>query len=264
MRTERGAGDILVLSYHTVSPWWPSQLAVLPESFERQIRTLKARGYRSVGFEEAVKSGGTPGRRVAVTFDDGYRSVLRHAHPILERHGWTATVFVPVAFVGAGVMSWPGIEGWSSGPHASDLEALSWEELRQLAGAGWEVGSHTCFHADLPTLGDEELARELVHSRETCERELGRPCRSLAYPFGRWDDRVLRAVRAAGYTCAATVPDNLAIADALLWPRLGIYRGDGAVSFALKVSPVLRRLRTTHVERRLLPLARVAQRLLRG
>ena len=100
--------DVLVLCYHGVSERWPSYLAVTPNQMARQLGFLVDRGFRGATFEQAVTS--PPARRtLAVTFDDGYRSVMTHALPILERLGLPGTVFVPTDFVGRdGPMSWPG------------------------------------------------------------------------------------------------------------------------------------------------------------
>ena len=91
-------------------------------------------------------------------------------------------------------MAWPGIDGWLGTEHEHELQPLSWDELRRLQDAGWEIGSHACSHPYLTRLGDDELERELGESRRRLETELGRPCRSLAYPYGDHDERVVRAV----------------------------------------------------------------------
>ena len=73
-----------MLCYHAVSDRWPSPLAVRPEQLERQLALLVRRGYRGTTFEGAVSVPPAP-RTLAVTFDDGYRSVLEHALPVLDR-----------------------------------------------------------------------------------------------------------------------------------------------------------------------------------
>ena len=95
----------------------------------------------------------------------------------------------------------------------------------------------------LTLLGDAELERELGESRRRLEAELGRPCRSLAYPYGDHDERVVRAAAATGYEAAATVPRRLTAPAPLVWPRIGVYHGNGLPAFRAKVSPTGRRLR---------------------
>lgn len=251
--------DLLILSYHAVSPTWPAALSVTPERLEDQLRLLLDRGYHPVRVHEAVHA--PPAERtLAVTFDDAYRSVFDHALPVLSRLGVVASVFVPTDYVEPGApMAWPGIDGWLGGPHESELRPMSWGQLRTLAGEGWEIGSHSCTHPRLTRLDDAALEHELGDSRARCGRELGDGCRSLAYPFGDEDGRVVAAARAAGYEAAVTVPENLRSDDPLRTPRIGIYHDDGAVSFRLKVSGAVRLARRTRVAG---PATRTARRAL--
>jgi peptidoglycan/xylan/chitin deacetylase (PgdA/CDA1 family) len=252
--------DVLVLSYHAVSESWPAALSVTPARFESQMRSLVASGYVGATFSEAI-SGPRAGKTVAVTFDDGYRSVLTLALPILRRLGLPATLFVPTDFVGSDKpMSWPGIDHWLGGEHEHELLPLSRDELVELRGSGWEIGSHTCTHPHLTQLDDVRLADELQRSRERCESMLGAPCLSLAYPFGDYDARVVEAARAAGYASACIVARRLVTPTRLEWPRIGVYHGDGGLTFRLKVSPSVRRLRASPLWG---PLDRARRRLRR-
>lgn len=81
---------------------------------------------------------------------------------------------------------------------------MSWDQLRALAAAGHEIGSHSMSHALLTVVDDEQLRREVEGSRTRIEREVGAACDSFCYPNGDLDARVLRAVRRAGYRRAVT------------------------------------------------------------
>jgi peptidoglycan/xylan/chitin deacetylase (PgdA/CDA1 family) len=237
----------LVLCYHAVSALWPSALAVSPELLRWQLERLLARGYQGTTFAEVAR-GEAPRKAVAVTFDDGYRSNLTQGLPVLKELGIPATVFVPTAHMGTETpMSWPGIDNWIGTEHEHELMPLSWEELRQLQGHGWEVASHTVSHPHLPAIDDEALARELGDSKRACERELGTTCATLAYPYGDHDDRVADAARDAGYEAAAMLamgPD-----DRYRWPRVGVWRGDAGRRFAIKTAVAVRSLRSSAVGR---------------
>jgi peptidoglycan/xylan/chitin deacetylase (PgdA/CDA1 family) len=249
--------DLLILCYHAVDPTWPADLSVTPAALDAQLGELARRGYRGVRFGDAVREE-QAGRVVAITFDDGYRSVLELARPILERYGYPGTVFVPSDWAGEQrPMRWPGIDRWLGTPHEQAMLALDWGELATLADAGWEIASHTCSHPHLTQIGDEALAHELRASKERIEQRLARPCESLAYPYGDVDARVVAATRAAGYRFAGTIPRVLPRPDALLWPRVPIYHGDDIRRFRAKVSPALRRLRSSSLGRSL-DAARVA------
>ena len=236
--------DALALGYHALSEDWPAALSTTPERFEHQVGLLQRRGYRGVTFAELVAGG--RGKRVAFTFDDAYSSVARLAKPLLDRAGFPGTVFVPTDFPDRNEpMSWPGIDHWLDGPHEAELLPLSWAELRTLADEGWEVGSHTCSHPRLTTLGDAELEAELRVSRERCTEGAGHECRSVAYPYGDWDRRVSLAAERAGYQAGAILALNRVFQrpQPLEWPRVGVYGIDSTWRYRLKVSPALRQLR---------------------
>jgi peptidoglycan/xylan/chitin deacetylase (PgdA/CDA1 family) len=253
--------DVIVLCYHAVSPTWEAALSTTPERFARQLALLTARGYRGATFTQAVSSP-SHGRVVVVTFDDAYRSVLELARPILDRFGLPATVFAPTDSIGSEApLCWPGIDHWLGGPHERELTPMSWAQLRTLADAGWEIGSHTGSHPRLTQLDDESLADELARSKAACEQHLGGACTALAYPYGDVDARVVAATARAGYSAAAALPQRLSSGDVLQWPRIGIYQVDDDLRFRLKVSPAVRRLRRSPAWDSLAALGRLRGRL---
>ena len=233
--------DTLVLAYHAVSSTWPAALAIEPERLDSQLSSLVRRGYRPSTFTDAVRA--PRGRKqLVVTFDDGLRSVIERALPILDAHGVPGTVFAPTAFIDrGGPVDWPVLDQWLGGPHEQELLAMSWSELRLLAERGWEIGSHTRLHPHLPRLGDQRLNAELAESRRDCEEHLGLPCRSIAYPYGEVDRRVARAARRAGYLAGAALPSRIHRRDLMRWPRVGVWRTDPAHVWELKASPSARR-----------------------
>lgn len=249
----------IVLCYHALSPTWEADLSTTPERFERQLELLVSRGYRGVSFTEAA-SAAPSGRVMAVTFDDAYRSVIELGLPILERLGLVATVFAPTDFIGSErPMQWPGIDQWLGGAHDRELMPMSWEELRTLGDAGWEIGSHTGSHPHLTQIDDGALTGELTRSKAACEEHLGKPCTSVAYPYGDVDARVVTATAGAGYLTAATLPSRQHESEALQWPRVGVYHRDDDARFRLKVSPSIARLRRSAIWDSLDSLRRLAE-----
>ena len=237
--------NALVLCYHAVSRQWPSQLAVTPEQLSAQVELLLGRGYRGATFTETLR---TPRKQklLAVTFDDGYRSVLDLAWPILDRLGVPGTIFVPTKFIGQNrPMSWPGIDQWLATEHELELRALDWDDLRRLVESGWEVGSHTCSHARLTDVDDSSLADELRESKARCEHMLGQPCTSIAYPYGVTDARVVEATRRAGYAVGGALNRLSGLPAHHAWPRIGVWRADGPIMYRMKVTPWLRHLHST-------------------
>ena len=108
------------------------------------------------------------GRLLHVTFDDAFRSIDA-ALPALERLGVPATVFACSDLADEGLpLDVPELAA-DVAAHPDELATHPWERLRELAGRGVEIGSHTCSHPHLPRLGDDELDRELQESRARLE-----------------------------------------------------------------------------------------------
>jgi peptidoglycan/xylan/chitin deacetylase (PgdA/CDA1 family) len=205
---------------------------------------LVRHGYVGATFAEVIR-GEAAAKSVSVTFDDGFRSVFQHAFPVLSELGLRGTIFVPAGLMGLGKpMRWRGLDQWLGTQWEEELMPATWDELRQLRDAGWEIASHTWSHARLPQVNDDTLATELVRSREKLAEEIGDPCETLAYPYGDYDARVQAATRDAGYAAAASMRPGPELPYA--WPRIGIYSLDEGVRYRLKASPTVRRLRSGH------------------
>jgi peptidoglycan/xylan/chitin deacetylase (PgdA/CDA1 family) len=244
----------LLLCYHALSDNWDSDLAVSKEQFTSLLEQLAERGYRGVTLSEAerLRASGTRTKCLAVTFDDGFKSVLA-ARPILDRLGFLATVFVVTDFVSTTrPFDWYGMEPWLGSHHRHELESVSWQDCKELQAAGWEIGSHTATHPVLPLIDAERSLDELTRSRAAVIEQLG-SCSTLAYPYGQATrDTAAQAAR-AGYTTACTLSFAQRPDLPLLRPRIGLVRGDSARRTMLKVNPLVNAARRT-------PLADLIQR----
>jgi peptidoglycan/xylan/chitin deacetylase (PgdA/CDA1 family) len=188
--------DVPILMYHRVGPEprgpaMTDALTVPAADFAAQMRWLRRAGFAAVTQRQlfdALENGGVlPPRPIVITFDDGYRDVLWNAAPVLHRLRMPATAYVITARI--------------SGP---DPSFLTWRELRQLERYGVAIGSHTEHHVELTHVSPDLALAELVGSRQTLERRLGRPVPWLSYPAGAVDPAVVRLVRRAGYELAVT------------------------------------------------------------
>ncbi|MGW2017507.1 polysaccharide deacetylase family protein [Streptomyces sp. NPDC001927] len=179
------------------------RLSVSPEAFAAQMEVVADHGLTPLTTAElaaAWRSGGPlPARPVLITFDDGYEGVHRHALPVLAKHGFASTVFVST--------------GWLRGTY-DEGEALDtmldWDQVRELAAAGAEIGGHSHSHPQLDQVDDRRLWYETLRCKEILREELGRAPVSFAYPYGYSDRRVRRTVRAAGYAQALAVGNTVA------------------------------------------------------
>jgi peptidoglycan/xylan/chitin deacetylase (PgdA/CDA1 family) len=188
-----------VLMYHSIADTEadPLNITVSPATFERQMMWLRRHGLRGTSLSETLDAGGTgaPGL-VGLTFDDGYADFATTAVPILRRYGFTATVYVLAERLG-------GVNEWDQGAPRKRLMTAA--QVRAVASAGMEVGSHGLRHVSLPTLSQSELTTEVEHSRTALSGLLDRQISGFAYPYGHFDDREVEAVRAAGYGHACGV-----------------------------------------------------------
>ena len=184
--TLQGPNEVTVpiLLYHHIgiSPSG-SLYYVSPYAFEQQMYLLRQWGYQTISVEmmiAAIKGGGLlPPRPIILTFDDGSKSVLSTALPIMQKYNFTGTVYLVNNYVGA-------------------ANFLSVDDIHQLYEAGWEVGSHSITHTDL-TIESVDQEKEIVESRLRLQRQLDLPILTFAYPYGAYDVDSVEIVRFAGY-----------------------------------------------------------------
>lgn|GEM_PF-65208 len=225
-----------VLLYHKVTPRFDlSGTWTTPRQFEGHLRYLSAAGYRSMTLSEFysnLEAGNPfPPRYVVVTFDDAYDTVFEHAFPLLQAYGFAATVFVIAGFVGRSNTWDVGIPWWRS-------NHLGWDELAEMVAGGCSVGSHTVTHMDLTRASTERAGEELSASKQMLEERLGVPVEFLSYPFGRYDERVVRLAKEAGYRGAVSSYPRARTSedDPFALGRMGIYIIDTLADFKIKAN----------------------------
>jgi len=215
---------LTILTFHTLDDD-SAVISFPPALFERLIAVLRS-GYQVLPLEDAAArlrlGTALPERAVAITFDDGYRTVYDVAFPILRRHGMPATVFLTVG--DPAEASWPGTSDPARLPTLMGRPMLSWGEIREMQQGGIRFGGHTLTHPDLTKLPAELVEREMATCKAILEDALQVPAVSFAYPFGRFDVRS-RDLARRHYVCA--VSDRLGFAgpgsDLHALPRLDGY-----------------------------------------
>ncbi len=228
----------LIVTYHAVETG-PRPLCIEPDLFAAQLDWFLAAGYRPVTFgalASAVRDRALTGRELAITFDDGFASVVREAVPRLVERGMPATIFCVAGHLG-------GSNDWPTQPADAPRFPLAGAvELREAAGAGIELGSHGVEHAPLHAASPALASRELRASRELLEQELSVPVASFAFPYSAAPGPAARAVLEQVYEAACTGGPALASIDAdpLALPRVdahylrrvGLLRAGGARALA--------------------------------
>ncbi len=213
--------SVPILTYHSLDESG-SVISVAPTVFAEHMRSLSERGFTAVRLDALLDAwdgrGTLPERPVVVTFDDGFANVLEFGAPVLERYGFSATVFLVTDWCGKS-SDWPG-----QGDGIPRLPLLNWDEVQQLVELGWEIAAHTANHVHLPQLAPELAQEELIRSKEALQERLGAPVSSFAYPYGDLDPGVVELAREQ-FRGAVSV--RLATArrsdDRLQLPRLDVY-----------------------------------------
>jgi peptidoglycan/xylan/chitin deacetylase (PgdA/CDA1 family) len=180
---------VLVLTYHSIATG-SGPTSIDAATFLMQLDELAREGYRSLSVDEFVSwhrgALPAPGRRVLLTFDDGFADFAATAFPLLRERFRSALVFVPTRRLG-GREDWPGVLG-------PPRQLLDWGAVHELAAAGVEFGGHGRTHADLTQLLAAERDDEIAGcGRELAER-LGKSTRCFAAPYGRVDDASLATI----------------------------------------------------------------------
>jgi peptidoglycan/xylan/chitin deacetylase (PgdA/CDA1 family) len=192
--------DVPILIYHRVDVIRGEdepelrRRTVEPQEFQLQMRWLADEGYTTLTqrelFAALMEDAPLPERPVMIAFDEGYRSTLTKAAPIMDALGLRGTAYVTTRSI---------VE-----KKADDPVRLTWNQLRILQRRGIEIGSATTNGRPLVDLPDARIERELRRSRLVLERRLGRPVQWLAYPGGDVDPRVESLAEDVGYVLAVT------------------------------------------------------------
>jgi peptidoglycan/xylan/chitin deacetylase (PgdA/CDA1 family) len=217
---------ISILMYHSISdhddpgrhPYY--QTNTKPEIFARHMQFLADNNYQVISLSDAISLIGgvqnpesqgssspatghrslvTEAPRYAVlTFDDGYRDFHDVAWPILKKHGFAATMFIPTGFIS------------NERKRLNGRDCLTWDEVLTLAAEGATFGSHTVSHVQLYAIDRKAIDSELRASGRAIEDRLGRAVGyySYAYAFPEHDEKFVcfyeALLRDAGYLCALT------------------------------------------------------------
>lgn len=207
-----------ILCYHSIGQGEMGVNDVTPAQFRRQIEQALEAGYKFVPASEIVRTGGGP-KDLAITFDDGLKSVLTEAAPILSDYGlpWT---FFPVS-------------EWSEGNHwMADDFVMTWNDIEALLKQGAEMGSHSATHPDFGRIGRSQIVDELGGSRELFRQRLGFAPETFAIPFGQsrnWTAESEKIAREAGYSVIYAQAEETRFTGTI--PRTFVTKFDGDFIF---------------------------------
>jgi peptidoglycan/xylan/chitin deacetylase (PgdA/CDA1 family) len=229
-RGRAGGAGVRILFYHRVAAD-RDVLAVRPERFAAQMDLLASAGLRGVDVTELgrrLAAGDADPSLVGLSFDDGYLDVAEHATPVLEQHGFTASVFISTAVTsGDGRFTW----------YAQQPPLIPWELMRELDGrASLRFEAHTRTHPNLTRLAEDDARDEIVRGKAELEEQLGRTVASFCYPAGLYGPRERALVEAAGFETAVSCEPgvNDARTDRFALHRIQVDAADSLLDFRAK------------------------------
>ena len=186
-----------VMMYHDILPQKEVFFDITPQEFEQHLRLLQENGVTPISLDQLVTHLRTglplPEKPILLTFDDGYGSHYKYVYPLLKKYGYPGVFSIYTLNIG----------------NNTGRTHVTWEQLREMAADPLvTISAHSVTHPqDVTVLPDDKLRMEVVESKRIIEAKLGIPIRYFTYPEGKYDTRVEKFVRAAGYEAALTMND---------------------------------------------------------
>ncbi|MDD3774131.1 MAG: polysaccharide deacetylase family protein [Patescibacteria group bacterium] len=186
--------NIPIYMYHHIQDTDPDGdqllygLSLSISSFQEQMNYLKNNNYKTLTLTEMLDH--PLAKSVVLTFDDGYIDIYQKAYPIMQKVGYRGVIFVITDLV-----STPGY--------------MSWEELKELKNAGWEMGSHTLSHPSLETLDFDSATNQIASSKKIIEKTLQTKVNFFCYPAGKYNQETIKILKSADYIGAVTTQYGL-------------------------------------------------------
>jgi len=166
---------------------------VSPGKFNTILNFLKKEGYETTSIQSLYNPDSSlPSKPIILTFDDSYESIYTHAYPLMQEFEYTGTIFIVTGYVDR-------MNDWDVNLGGRRFRHMSWEQIRKMHRAGFEIGSHTVHHPDLTKTDPNWLKFELSRSKAEISDQLGEGVTCVAFPFGRYNKRVIDMCKALGY-----------------------------------------------------------------
>lgn len=232
-----------VLMYHSIDKHYNEKhdkWRVCPKDFEKQMRWFSKNGWTSFTISELCGSAnssknGLPEKSFAITFDDGYKDNFKNAFEILKKYNFKATIYL---------VPNQNKNHWESENTKNLAPLLSENDIKIMQKSGLiEFGSHNLSHVNLEKLDQISLEFELKESKKQIENITKTPCTAFAYPYGKFNENIKKAVLNAGYKNAVIVKRGLfEKGDDFAIKRLGILGTESFFDFWLKITRIRNKL----------------------
>jgi len=229
-----------VLMYHMINEHLPNskkrnKWRVLPKDFEKQMAWLAKNGWHSYTISEMIEAKTLPSKSFCLTFDDGYEDNFTYAFPILKKYGFKATIYLVPHYT---------YNYWENFEEKKFDKLLNIKQICKMKESGLiEFGSHTLNHKNLITISEKEAQNEINISKKEVESIIDSKCKAFAYPYGKYDKRIIKIVKDAGYNNATVVKRGFFDATNLFEiKRIGILGTESFFDFYLKITRLRNKL----------------------
>ena len=209
---------------------------VKPKDFEKQMNWFYKNNWKSFTISELVKLDEIPEKSFVITFDDGYEDNFTNAFSVLQKYNFKATIYLVPNQT---------INHWEEKNTTVLSNLLNEKQILEMQNSGLiEFGSHTLSHVNLSIISDEQLINELRESKKEVENITKKECEAFAYPYGKFDDKIVQAVKNAGYKNATVVKRGLFEQNDNIFTikRIGILGTESFFDFILKISRIRNKL----------------------
>ena len=204
---ENSAGVPILLYHHMLTDadkntdqWRNNDITISTSEFRRHMKMLKDNGYNVATVEEVVAYVRgeilLPKKSIVLCFDDGYKSNTYYAAPILREFGYKATVFSIMSLFDGQYQDWYDVPSLQ---HITRKDLASFSDVIDQQCHTWAN------HNKLSQQSYNQVYNDLMQS-QNCEKY-----KYFAYPYGDYDQDVIKAVKAAGFLAAVTTEERNAV-----------------------------------------------------
>ena len=169
---------------------------------------------------------------IAVTFDDGFQSVVDNALPVMRKRNIPMSFFIPTAFLGSKPL-------WINATNSinNNEKVIDADTLKQLQNELICIGSHTINHQRLTQLSTSEAKQEIFQSKASLEEILLKKINLFSFPHGEYNDEHIKMCREAGYKKIFTITPsiNSFSDDEFVIGRVEVSPSDWRLEFKLKI-----------------------------
>jgi peptidoglycan/xylan/chitin deacetylase (PgdA/CDA1 family) len=192
---------------------------VPPKRFSAQMWLLNLMGYKGLSMRELTPylEGEKTGKVVGITFDDGYQNNLINAAPILKKYNFNATCYLVSERIGETNL-------WDLDQGITQCPLMNRSEIQEWLNLGLDIGAHTKTHPILKEINEKQAREEILTCKKNLEQIFKVKINDFCYPFGSFNELLLKIVKEAGYTTATTMTRGRALpkSNNLLLPRMPI------------------------------------------